>query len=443
MPPQERRLSDTQLKTVAEVQGLLTSLPGRKLVLLEGLSGSGKSAVINHVKGSLDPNSVAVAEGLSMSFSGGEPADYTRDYFKNEKVLSTITPREIPEVRKGASKYFPDFEIVTPVLRGMTLRESVDFIRALRGDTQHNLEDDLLAKFSLGLPLLAQQLVADPQLNEGVAAHIAGRHLYQQIDVVSSSWTELNRDIERYLQFMPDHSVFAAAKKGSGSVYDPVGSVLGKRDQLKAKGVQEESPLFLAAESVDIYNKMLRSRDHDQTRIDIFVPELKDADFQRVAQALGFAEYIGPNWDDVGDISQMDLMMLQDEATRFKTMFGQIYRKSAIWYRNLKGDFGFGQYESKTAKKYAEKAEQDFLAGDLPLKPTTDATVGRLFFHKHAHEEQPYDPAGAGWAVESMLQQRGIAYMVNNPIFGKNYVYDPARKAIDYTDYRLVKHAWE
>lgn len=444
MVPHERKLSGTQQRTATEVQGLLASGSGNKLVLLEGLSGAGKSAVIDHLKSNLDPNRVTVQESLHLGW--GIPADYVKAYFAKERVLSTATPREIDQVKESASQYFPDFEIVTPVLKGMTLPESIDFVKALKGNNPHKLDDEALAKFSLGLPLLAQELVIDPMLEEELAAHIAGRHLVQQIDL-EADWSHLKPKLDRYLQFHPSYEVFEAARRnslfGRKYIYDPVGPVLGRMAHLRSQGVQEESPFFVAEESVDIYNKMLSAGSRSSARIDIFVPELGKDDFQRAAQALGFAEYIGPDWSDVGDLPNIPIGMVQNEATRFNKMFGWLYRKTAIWYRNLEGNFGFSETESDSTKGHAEKAEEDFLAGKLPLKPTLGEGVGRLFFHKHAHPEQSYDPAHGGWIVESMLQQRGVPYLVNNHVIESTYVYKPSTKTVEHTDFNITKGRWD
>lgn len=54
-----------------------------------------------------------------------------------------------------------------------------------------------------------------------------------------------------------------------------------------------------------------------------------------------------------------------------------------------------------------------------------------LVVHKHAHSGESNQAAAFGWMVESLLQQRDIAYFAKNYVVNMNYVYNPEQERIE------------
>lgn len=445
MALQEKPLSITQQQAGINILQRLTTTTNNKLILLEGLSGVGKTTVLTAVEKNLTTQNTIVDNHFPYGLLYGSGTKDLAAQFERGSIISPVTPFESEEVRRKMGTAFPKIEIADYVLKGMPFVESLELVRSLKRDRKTLLPDELLAEYSLGIPLLIERFLMDTNLTEDAATILAGTHLGRQLSVHDRA--RLNIDIQRYLQTQPSNVVIAATQSvhGRNHIYEGAGIVLDKMKHLKERGITEESPFFVARKSVDIYNQMLeRKHGIRGSTLDIFVPELKPQDLERAAQALGFNRALkyGDYWLDA-DPHGANISEASDEATRFNKAFGGYYRKAAIWFRALSGDVGVAETETPEIKSHAQNAEKDFLAGDLPIKPSTNEKVGRLFFHKHAHHDQPYDPAKAGWAVESLLQQRGLPYLVRNGVLDTSYFYDPSTKSINFADFDITKYSYD
>jgi hypothetical protein len=442
MAPQERQLSNTQQRAASEIQSALISGSGKRLVLLEGLGGSGKTAVLGSLNDALASQKVAVNDHLSYSIGYGEKDNTANRQFSAGNVVSPANPYEAERITNGMSKAFPEVEVISCVLKGMTFPESLQLVKRLKGDGKTLLTDDLLAEYSLGLPLLVERLLVDPNLSEDNATQMVGSYLGRQLPDDEHGKLGLYHGVNYYLQMDPPDVVMTAARAvlRNKHIYDYVGPALDKIKDLKQQGIDEESPFFIASKSVEIYNEMLKLRAaRARAGIDIFVPQLEEQDLKSVARSLGIGKAVEISEYWLNGDPGMNLVEAQDEAIRFRKVFGHYYRKTAIWFRGLDGETGLGHSESRDAAKHAQNAEKDFLAGNLPLKPSDSGNFARLFFHKHAHHDETHDPANGGWIIESMLQQRGISYLVSNGVLDTSYFYDPGTQSINFADFNITR----
>lgn len=430
------KLTETQQQAAQAVLRALEVPSSPKIVFLEGLSGMGKSLVINSIRPEIAGRNAVVMEYLGLGTFG--PFEQSR--MSGQNVVSMGTPRELLLVKNRFANGAGKREVISHTLQGMTIPETVALIRDLRTtDRTTRLMEEQLVQYSLGIPLLVHQLLADPNINEAVAAHIAGHHLGHNLRQVYYP-DELPASANKYLQIQPTEQMLYIASTStfiSKRIYDHLGRVFEGMEETQKAGINEESPLFVASESVNIYNRMLREGRHSNAWIDIFAPEINLQDLERLTQAFGFQQdefYQGT--------SEVDFYYAEQETTRVK-MFGYIYvsgyRKTAIWFRDTRGGKLFGENEGQDVKDWARAAEKDFQAGELPLKPSGRRGIGSFYFHRHGHHGESFMPASAGWMVESLLQRRDIPYLVNNKAIDEKYVYNPQNQSIEYRDFNITK----
>lgn len=130
------------------------------------------------------------------------------------------------------------------------------------------------------------------------------------------------------------------------------------------------------------------------------------------------------------------LRAIEPEATRVR-MFNCNYRKVGFWHRDFSGyefhDPGMKPFISNGLAKYQDAYQE----GGLLLKPSTRR--GKISFMVHAHDHPGLvgNPTLVGWMAESLLQQRAIAYYVNNGIYGAGYVFNPETNHIQILPKRV------
>lgn len=207
-------------------------------------------------------------------------------------------------------------------------------------------------------------------------------------------------------------------------LYDNLHRVLLEQKELEKEGILEESPMFVTPESESIYDSMLAS---EEALIDIFIPNLKLDDFRRLQQAFGYTTQWGYS---------------QSEATRIR-MFRSDYRKVRFWHTDENGNEYVDENENHWQKAEAHSYLKGYLQGKLGLPVDRYKKGPRFLVHSHEHVGMTYKPAEIGWLTESLLQQRGISYFVNNHTYGKAYIYNPETQHIEFLPEIYEVSRWE
>lgn len=410
-------LTETQQRAARAIVSSLDQLPDVGVVILEGISGVGKTRVINAIKNEIEARGASIDDNLWLTDEINP-----RRFRIGHKVVAPTTVRDVKTLIDKLKEKFPSMQIAQCVLQATTLEESLELVRALRGGRQTKLTDEEIANLSLGIPLLIERLLADPWLPRDEAIQIAGNHIGW--DLRFSEYGVRN-GASRFLQIEPSQQIIDIANRTAyypDSYYERLGYILSMRETLRKEGIFEESPRFIAPESAQIYEEMSRVNDPNANPdINIFAPEINVEDFLRIAEAL---------------LEKPNNYPLND-GSRYR-MFGHMYRKFAIWMRRAVNAETFQDTESEDYQIIARKAEEDFLKGLLPLKPKKRRSP-RFYFHQHDHFGLTGLAFMSGWMVESLLQQRGIPYLVDNTVIKKTYVYHPESQSIEYVEFNIDK----
>lgn len=407
-------LTATQERAAQAIKATLAEPTPHKLIVLDGFSGVGKSLVIDRVAPDIAQNKGVIVDLRSIRG------------FKSIRGLHVVTTAVPSELRNALEERdimsdLPGYELVTHILPGMNSQETNAYVDSL-DLSKATITEGQVAYYSLGVPLLAQRLLL-PGLTEDSAARIAAGFILRNFGRRWISDEEMRSAQRDYLQVTIPSDVEKAIGQmdrfqGPQYMYRELNRVLvGQEDQKKA-GVDEESPLFVAPESEQIYNEML---DKFESRIEIFVPNLTPADAARMNQALGL---VRSRWNE-------------RVATR-REMFGASYRKVSFWHRDEKGAEFFEDNEHRWLDEAVKLYEKAYRDGKLGLKPLGSKKPISYFIHAHEHPNTAYHPANVGWMVESMLQQRGIAYFVNNDTHESSYIYNPDTKHIEVLSERVL-----
>ena len=422
-PSQINQLTETQVRTANEILGLLQSgnKTQRKLVVVEGLPGVGKTRVISSIAKDIQilGSKIVETEGISQNTANSLALSPG-----NLVTTDTYKIKYYSEKPLGLAQLFPDFQVTKVVLPGMDETETEKFLNSLGKGEDNSLSSGDITRYSLGIPLLVEELTS-PGLNPRIALGIPIQYLINNIGLGrASDSNKLKALLTPYLGMRLDKKVLAGFEKMRGSflgekIYDDLERILANWKKLKEEGIDEESPLFVAPESEEIYNWMQKLSGNDRTRaeIEIFVPNLSPADLKRLQEAFGFS------FINYCPYYSFDL------ASRLNKMFGLGigYRKTGIWHRDFSENEIFFESEcpiSTISQKYLDEHRR----GNLGLG--FDNSGGYFVVHCHAHNGETYRPAQIGWATESLLQQRGLPYFVNNVTFGKAYIYDPKEKRL-------------
>ncbi len=176
----KRRLTQTQLTVADSIISTLDEGIDHQLILLEGLSGVGKSSLLS-----------AIAEDIAKR--GGaviEPENYRYRLSKVVKahagpVIVPFVPREKPAIETLVRAY--SGKVSTFLLKGWSWDEIIAHIRGLP-ETSH-LTLERLVEYSLGIPFLAEE-INRAQVTIMNALRMSATYLTRQIPPTSSSVDE-------------------------------------------------------------------------------------------------------------------------------------------------------------------------------------------------------------------------------------------------------------
>jgi len=402
-------LTPTQKAVGSHVIDILKETKDRKLVLyVKGLSGCGKSAMLEGIRKDISDLGADLLEFREFN----ELLFEKRFSRLPNQVITSVTPRDkyfYEDTRISSRPKLPsNFEQKEILMPGMTMEEIESLVRK---DLPHNYSDltnDQIAQYSLGIPLLIDKL-SRTGIDERKAARISAGYLRNNL-----RFTSILGDIQKYFQIdIPKQAVSfyheMSRSLSSGHIYDSLYVVLEQQSRLKEKGIVEPSPIFIAPESEKIYDKMLHC--DDESEIKLFVPELEYPDFLRIQQAFGFK---------YGSYKQ-------DFATR-PDMFGANYRKVSFWHKSRFDEYH--EQDEEIFKDWSENYLNEFKSGNLPLKSARRESAS-FSVDAWDHVGLVTNPTLMGWAVESLLQQRSIGYVVEDSMVDSTYYFNPETKHIE------------
>ncbi|PIS09459.1 hypothetical protein COT75_01515 [Candidatus Beckwithbacteria bacterium CG10_big_fil_rev_8_21_14_0_10_34_10] len=411
------KLTPTQEQVAQVVVDKLTTTGDEQLFLiLEGLSGVGKSTLIDKISVDIGRNNGKVVKPLDVIYHHSEkPIKNWRGHF-----VTMAVPTELEDILQAATEHLSELSVVQVVLPAMDESEIMFVIKSLKRDSKRNLSDKEIATYSLGIPYLACQL-STPGLTESSAARVSAGYLSQSLRRRLDT-KDFFKVTERYLKIAPNSDVLSAVKEirrslfGGRKIYDELYHAFRIQSELESRGIVEESPLFVCPESEEIYNAMLKKG--EDAWIDIYVPFLGQSDFDCIQQSVGFYEDV---WDGTYD---------QHFATR-TNMFLADYRKTHFWSRNPQGiEFtDRDEYAKSQIQELVREYEDRIRQADLSVRDKSK--TGTFLAHSHDHGGLVRNPVSIGWMLESLLQQKGVPYFVHNRILGADYIYNPEINKIE------------
>jgi|GEM_PF-6778830 len=388
------------------------------LFLLEGVSGIGKSMVGDEVGKILGdkrrPRVVALESPDTYRIIKEMKASLPHS------ILAIGTPREIKsaETYKFEDKEFSDYKRTPVLLKGMNHGEITEYIQSLGGGAIPPAALEEIATYSLGVPLLAQRMMPE-DMSTKTRQMIAAGFLRSNVDLTVKQGREVvPAPIDNYFNVEIPRSVRELAKgiRWKEDVYASLADVLTNLEALHARGQEEESPFFVAPQSEGIYDSIQQRRVEFNNFLNIYVPQINQTDFERIKQAIGSS---GSAYD------------MSANTARTNVFFGN-HRKTAIHLHTKDSDYwGYEGKASERYKKISSDMESDFQKGKYPIKRQVGSPKTSFHLSAWGHESTVYNQIKLGWALETLLQHRGIAYIVENQPADMWYVYNPLNKSIE------------
>ena len=399
-------LTSSQKFAISSVIDILQASSAQKIIVIRSLPGMGKSTLLNRI--------IPVVEALDGLIVEPGPYGYRRTALPqpgvNKHIVCTETIGDrMSDIRDTITPDSVD-DIVTIELAGMDEKETREFVSKKIETSKSELTDEELITYSMGIPLLVDQLSISG-ITSDIAIKIVLGYLRGLSDIATIENIEdkiaphIMMPIPENIREIIERESFFSNKF---SIYDDLQFALKKQQELADRKKIEESPLFVAPESEQIYNAMFES--DNGASIDILVPELTRVQLLEIRESLGYYDY--------------------RESPRLKMFPNAEFRKVSFWHRDLGRDH-FDENELSYLKTYVANYLKVYVRNELGLSPATTQPQTGFFVHAHAHHEETYRIANIGWLMESLLQQKGIAYFVNNLTYGGSYIYDPEQRHVE------------
>ena len=400
-----RELTESQVEAKNLIlQAMETSSEGQRFIILTGLSGVGKSTLLEGMEPTLKENKVLAT---SYGLLGWDDSTIRKTKRHQGLVIIDCDLNEARMIKND--KNFSGIDLDTIIVKGMNEAETKTLFINLLGTQKTKVPVDILTNLSLGVPLLVEEFVAEPNLTREIAVRMAASYLTKAWGIES----------ERLLKIKPSQEVLELSQKidpmETSSIYDCLSEILkrkSEREDFKAL----LSPLFVASESERIYSEMASTRDNNRSRIIIFAPNIPAESMTIIEQELKDFSYEKIAW-----------------CPRFH-MFAAGARKTTLWMKDLSGREQV--YEGEFAEvnlRILNDLNVLYGKGDFPIQKTK-GQIGQLFLSAHEHTELTLGPAIRGWVIESLLQQLGVSYYANNATIGKKYLFNPETKDIEYLE---------
>ncbi len=392
-----------------------------------GLPGVGKTTLLEAEQSLTSQPNSRTCEASHLLFSPSNPTGKL-----GERVIIAATPLEYKRLMQDFK--LTDINTRMTIMKSMPHDEALSYVRFHRAK-RGALSDETVATLSLGIPLIADRLLADDQLTEDFAALIAANHIVQTLPLVKEDHSIVDAYLASPLpQLVIDK--FPEVSYGWGeisSIYQNLGIVIDSiRERSNKLRVPYISPLFLAPESVDIYNEILKGIEGRDPSL-YFVFALPDEDFLRVVHTLGLG-YIHGSYREDSDWIGASFMFNTPLQERRLAAFGAEQRKVGIWFfrpRDKKPTAipieTFHVMSIMNGDGYWEQNDEGQFLEEL-------SSTGLSYFviRAYDHFELKGNPLLVGWALESLFQQMGVGYKVVNQFIQKEYVYDPQQNRITF-----------
>ncbi len=293
---------------------------------------------------------------------------------------------------------------------------------------------DSIVEYSLGIPKLAKKLLLNKGLSESDLAMIASAHLFNGINMgQKDSLIESSDFANEYLQVSIPTSVLDSLgqTKFQGKYLEAYEVTLSKvlDWQLDAKerfGDDKASmvpdilsPLFVCAESVDVYRELRLGR-FDDPQFSLFATNLTEED----VEAIKYEIATHPN----------------DSQSRRFDVFGSSYRYTRL---NIKSS---GNKIEMTDVQYLsdmiDNLNQSVDESKLPIVRDQN-NKGSLFVYSTEEDGDTSNSLRVGMAVESLLQQMGKEYIVEFGMNNTAFKYIPQENSLNKVDTFLRNTAEE
>jgi hypothetical protein len=395
-------------------QAILSSLEnnheGNNLTVLKGLSGVGKNVVLNQVERTFIYNDTQIVDADKSKYL--PPGELFNSAHKLLTSSTLVRFSYSESIEQYVAKNYPRANVIPIILKGMNREETTTFVDNIPNITQTGLTKDQVIEYSLGIPLLVEQL-AMPGVTESIAKKIVLRYLLN-----SFQYDQIEKEAKNYLQMPIPRTLFDFSEPlglrglGSERIYGDLLDVLNIQRVLRKKGIIEESPLFVDPQCEEIYDQMLNSKGISQ--LEIFIPNLTVEEFNQIQQSLGYCEW--------GRYEAF-------HGTR-SNMFHAEYRKVSFLYTDPSGQKEVRANEFDVIEYQVKGYWNKYQKGELGLAVESNGPIS-FFAHSHEHNGLQRTPALLGWMLETFLQHKNIPYFVSNLSAGKSYFYKPEQRQIE------------
>lgn len=380
----------------------LRDLPAKKtIIVLVGLPGVGKSTVLNTFAASFIQELGGIVSNIDNM---GTDFDHSRP------IVIEATPSDLPTIQKQ----FPDM-VLEHHIKAMDEDETRNLFQTYMEARRRNVPEDKFKKLlqlSMGIPYLVYRLVRS-SISEKDAEQIAFIYL---IENFSGDFPDVQNQISNSLCILPPNEViqrFMDAKgNGEKILENIINHAKEKSVEIQKNSIISEEPVELDAATSDIYSQALENPHGNQ--IGILVPQMSVENYQKVGQYLGFLR---------GNNVTMSIQTLRESA--WFQMFGVDTRRMGLWTK-MPNLFERTVLSKEVLDISAERNELQRMSKGLPIQRLVLPT-GSLHVHAYGHHGN-INPLLAGLAIEKLLQELGIMYVVRNDIAGINYYYDPEKR---------------
>lgn len=399
-------------------------------IVLVGFSGVGKNVVLRSLEPELTRTSAQIFDPDQLWSGKPNP---------KRSAITTSTPSNFESIVNELS--FGQ-QAQNVIVAGMDDEEIKNFVDGLEKNGELAREE--VIRYSMGIPGLAVQL-AQPYMTKDVAESLAAQYLNRNLFDLGK-WGQdidtagIQAGAEKYLRVALPWGLTVTSQRArevvnfrGESVYGRLSFVIDKLDNIRRRGIRVESPLFVAPESQEIYD---RTAENNTAWLDIFVPEITQEDLAYIERQM--FNMTGRRGIDSGPVARAFVAgreLSGKFGVYFKNLAGRNVGFSSESFGNRfnqADDFEFAdRIVEKLLKVYRERAFK--ATGVSRLEPSDRANLGSLLVHKHGHGGYQ---AGSiimpiGWMMESFLQQRGIGYVAVNLSYKENYLYDPKTNHIE------------
>ncbi|MBT4446918.1 hypothetical protein HOA92_07440 [archaeon] len=349
---------------------------------------------------------------------------FTPHYMLRSPIIGKGYTRVTTTTQSEFSKYSRD-PVTAIIVKGMNEEETVRYLDS-SGKDFGKISMDQLIEHSLGIPLLADRLLQNPDLDESQLAMIAGSYLrvnfsYQQAEEIRLDKTQL----EKYFNLPVSESIKTtfenlSYRQGKIDFSWDLSRILKKQALVKKRyGYKLLNPFLKCPASSDLYKSVGRDYGNDP-RLNLFAANLSEEQCKLIEHELFPRVYLNSH-----------------TGTRFD-MFSADFRKVTMQMQDHQKEHVI--CEEGIAEHF--RSYQDYsIQGNLPIT-SLQGKKGTFKFHAHEHDGMVTNQLHGAMAVESLLQHMGVPYIIDFGMLKKGFKYHPKTnqlEEIDQFDQRLSR----